>query len=376
MKLNLYQVFYRDDHLLDVGCIPIDARGIDPVPLYENKHILYQSTKLKGADYYGVTSVRMREKAGLTKKEIDNFIVENPGYNAYLYGYQGDRSLIQQMNDAHASAIGAAWKRLFQLPLFKSNGLGNINWINCFCNYWVADEKTWGRYIKYLKNTIKALDEDDVLNWMMKNIKFPHREQSYPLHPFILEYLFGLFLLDNPDIKYMSIPNKLMQNIPDNKTFNFKSLREIYENHKTPAGMGDKGTLHNYIETYDKLFGPFRQKPISLLEIGVEQGHSLRMWRDYFPEARITGIDIKRPKQDITGCWFHICDQSNPESLEETFKDTEFDIIIDDGSHVLEHQIISRECLFKKLKKGGLYIIEDDFRDSGRYDDMLLVWRK
>jgi hypothetical protein len=124
----------------------------------------------------------------------------------------------------------------------------------------------------------------------------------------------------------------------------------------------------------------------------------MRMWRDYFSKAVITGIDIKRPTVDTTGYWFYICDQSNEENLNELLPNENFDIIIDDGSHVLEHQITSRKCLFKRLNKGGLYIIEDiqnpetdipkfiklfgqckvfDTRaESGRYDDILLVWRK
>ena len=57
--------------------------------------------------------------------------------------------------------------------------------------------------------------------------------------------------------------------------------------------MGDKGTLHKYIENYDSIFRDFRYKIISVMEIGVQEGYSLRMWRDYFARARIIGIDIK-----------------------------------------------------------------------------------
>ena len=138
------------------------------------------------------------------------------------------------------------------------------------------------------------------------------------------------------------------------------------------------------------------------MEIGVCQGHSLKMWRDFFPNARIIGIDINPPVLDIEGCEFYICDQNNPETINTVLKDIEFDIIIDDGSHVLEHQITSFKTLFDKVKKDGLYIIEDiggvshnvdgeieilknelgacdvlDTRDiSKRYDDILMVWKK
>lgn len=68
MSLNLYQVFYKDGQPLDSGCIPIDACGVDPVPLFENKHILDVSLNLEGADYYGVTSWRLNEKNKINQR--------------------------------------------------------------------------------------------------------------------------------------------------------------------------------------------------------------------------------------------------------------------------------------------------------------------
>ena len=50
--------------------------------------------------------------------------------------------------------------------------------------------------------------------------------------------------------------------------------------------------LHNYIPTYEKLFHDFKNKPIDFLEIGIYNGGSLKLWRDYFTQANITGIDI------------------------------------------------------------------------------------
>ena len=312
-------------------------------------------------------------------------------------------ALIQNMSTANP--IGIMWKRVFELSLFKNKHIASEKWVNCFCNYWIADKYTWDRYIEYLKKTIALLDSDPVLKWMCENITQPHRGKVYPITPFFLEYLFGLFLVDNPDISYKILPNKIT--IPDmsprtNKAFNpsalTKSLKEIYEDHKTPAGMGDKGTLHHYIDNYEKLFTPYRFRNNVFLEVGVEHGHSLRMWRDYFPRSKIIGADIKESPKAIPGCEFYLCDQSKKNDLDNLANGTTFDIIIDDGSHVLEHQILTHQRLFKRLNKGGIYIIEDiqnpetdipaiekacgkceiyDTRkESGRYDDILLVWRK
>lgn len=402
MKLNLFQVFYKDGQPLDSGCIPIDARGVDPVPLFENKHILDVSENLEGADYFGVTSWRLNEKTKLTKEEIDQFINDNPGYNAYLYGSYGNNiSLVNKMVPSHS--IGAAWTRLIELGLFTHDTVPSQEWINCFCNYWVADKATWDRYIVYLKKTIELMDSDPILEWMTGRLSIIHRGTEYPLNPFIIEYLFGLFLEDNPDIKYKVIPNLLTAFIPKmNKPFNrgalLKSLQEIYEYNKTPEGMGDKGTLHRYIQNYDKLFTDIRYSPITFLEIGVAEGYSLRMWRDYFAKARLIGIDIKKSSLETPGCEFYECDQSDKEQLTRLLKGETFDVIIDDGSHFFEHQVTSFEVMFPRLNSGGLYIIEDiqnpeteipafiekfgqceiyDTRaESGRYDDILLVWRK
>ena len=74
-----------------------------------------------------------------------------------------------------------------------------------------------------------------------------------------------------------------------------KSLLEIYSQDTSPDAHGDKGTAHSYIEHYyEYAFKPYRNKNINLLEIGIAQGQSLRMWREYFsPDSRIIGYDIK-----------------------------------------------------------------------------------
>jgi hypothetical protein len=92
-------------------------------------------------------------------------------------------------------------------------------------------------------------------------------------------------------------------------------------------------------------------------------GASLRVWRDYFPNANIVGADIDKTilfsEERITTFY---CDQTNPESIRELWMNVEvqeFDLMIDDGLHTFEGGISLLEHSFHKLKLGGLYIIED-----------------
>jgi demethylmacrocin O-methyltransferase len=122
-------------------------------------------------------------------------------------------------------------------------------------------------------------------------------------------------------------------------------------------------------KVYDKLFAPFRDRPIALLEIGINRGGSLRVWEGYFPQASLYAIDIKRRcMQHVTPrTHVELVDQSDPDALRD-FADQHgaFDIIIDDGSHMTSHQILSFDVLWPYVKPGGVYVVEDT-RTS--YDD-------
>ena len=128
-------------------------------------------------------------------------------------------------------------------------------------------------------------------------------------------------------------------------------------------GTDKRPGVHSYVKWYETLFAPRRWQRINFLEIGVQSGASIRMWADYFPNARLVGIDIDprcaqfatRRVQIITGS------QDNPEIakfLEGEYREG-FDVVIDDGSHVGEHQTASLELFFPLVKPGGLYVIED-----------------
>ncbi len=134
----------------------------------------------------------------------------------------------------------------------------------------------------------------------------------------------------------------------------------------------DKGYKHNYPEIYQKYFDSIKDKSLNILEIGVLNGASIRMWLDYFSQSHIYGLDIDiltESISDIDRTRFSIFegDQSNVEVLLDIVENCpdKFDIIIDDGSHNCRDQSISLSYLFRRLKPGGLYIIEDlDVKES------------
>lgn len=124
----------------------------------------------------------------------------------------------------------------------------------------------------------------------------------------------------------------------------------------------DKSSLHHgYTKYYDYYFSNICNSVKNLLEIGVFNGSSIKMWEEYFKNAEINGIDINPQCKKIENnrIKIHIGDQSDILFLKEICGSKKYDIIIDDGSHLSEHQIKTFEFLFDYVLDGGLYIIED-----------------
>jgi 23S rRNA U2552 (ribose-2'-O)-methylase RlmE/FtsJ len=120
--------------------------------------------------------------------------------------------------------------------------------------------------------------------------------------------------------------------------------------------------LH-YFEIYDSHFRSFRDKKMSILEVGVLHGGSLQMWKDYFgPEARIYGIDINPEckKFEEENIKIFIGSQSDKEFLASVRAQIpQVDILIDDGGHTMEQQIVTFEELFSHIQPNGVYLCED-----------------
>ncbi len=136
-------------------------------------------------------------------------------------------------------------------------------------------------------------------------------------------------------------------------------LRELAKKHKANK-IGKKGRRkYCYLDVYLELFTLLKDKPIDILEIGVSNGGSMRMWEDFFPNANIVGVDRKPKCTEYKSgrVKLYIGDQGDKEFLRSI--PGEYDIVIDDGSHKNAHQKHTLKILFPRVKSGGLYIIED-----------------
>lgn len=190
------------------------------------------------------------------------------------------------------------------------------------------------------------------------------------------------------------------------------TLTELFNSKGYNYYPTDKGTTHVYLDIYEKLFNTFKDEKINILEIGVREGGSIRLWHDYFTNATIYGYDISADaNKEISKNWFigkeidtlinsevnYIIKDSNLIKDDE-FNNIPLSIIIDDGSHQLKDQLNTIKILYNQLIEGGMLIIEDvqdidnqefyfgllgipfeiiDLRHiNNRYDDVLLLFKK
>lgn len=123
---------------------------------------------------------------------------------------------------------------------------------------------------------------------------------------------------------------------------------------------------HRYCPFYDEHFTPLRDTAKKVMEIGIFDGASLRLWLDYFANAQVFGLDSglygtlgKWPASPR--CHPYKGDQGNRGQLASMLVDTggDFDLILDDGSHTMKDQQVSLACLFPAVRPGGFYVIED-----------------
>lgn len=140
--------------------------------------------------------------------------------------------------------------------------------------------------------------------------------------------------------------------------YRFGLLTELADSYGT-----DKGTnKHQYARIYELFFLPHRETARKIFEIGVLEGASLKMLRDYFPNATIYGIDIVDTSHlDSDRIRTAIADQSDRRALRGFIDEhgSDFDFIIDDGGHSMEQQQVSLGFLFEHVRPGGYYILED-----------------
>jgi hypothetical protein len=165
----------------------------------------------------------------------------------------------------------------------------------------------------------------------------------------------------------IKIKNNINSNI-NNINIRMSKLKDLIDDSLT-----DKNTTHCYIEIYEKLFEKKKYDSNVILEIGIgdlykKNGGSIKLWRDYFPNSTIYGLDIRdiRHVNDeiINKDRINLYTSTNAYDknfIEKEFinKNIKFDILIDDGPHTLDSMIFFIKNYLPLLKEDGIFVIED-----------------
>jgi len=141
-----------------------------------------------------------------------------------------------------------------------------------------------------------------------------------------------------------------------------RSQEHLHKNKKT-GKVSDK--WDSYLPVYDRLFGPHREEPVDLLEIGIQNGGALEIWSQFFVKARnIVGCDIN-PR--CAGLKYSdnrisvVVGNANEDAIRSRIREISkhYDFIIDDGSHTSDDIFRSFVVYFPLVKPGGIYVVED-----------------
>ena len=141
-------------------------------------------------------------------------------------------------------------------------------------------------------------------------------------------------------------------------------VSELYKS-DTVKYISDKfSDTHDYVPAvYDKYFLDIKETAKTILEVGIYDGASLILWRDYFTNAKVIGLDINsskqfnKPEHQFKDIFCIIGDAYSPKVMDMIPYD--IDVAIDDGSHMLDDIIFFIDNYLPRVKSGGYLIIED-----------------
>ena len=147
-------------------------------------------------------------------------------------------------------------------------------------------------------------------------------------------------------------------------------LEEYFDRHTTGPGIWK---FRHYFEIYERHFEKLVGSEVHVVEIGVYSGGSLDMWKDYFgPACHVYGVDI-RPEchaYERDGVRIFIGDQGDPSFWGDFAAQVPtVDVVIDDGSHSPEDQIVTLEALLPHIRPGGVYLCEDVLHEGNAFHD-------
>lgn len=137
-------------------------------------------------------------------------------------------------------------------------------------------------------------------------------------------------------------------------------LWKYFSEHKEGLGIWK---FNHYFDAYERHFARFRGKQVHVLEIGIYSGGSLEMWENYFgPDSKIYGLDSEPhcKRYETESVRVFIGDQGDRSFWKRFKQDVPLlDIVIDDGGHIPQQQIVAVEELLPHLRPGGVYLCED-----------------
>lgn len=204
----------------------------------------------------------------------------------------------------------------------------------------------------------------EIFNKLAEQYKVPSRNMKYYAETIVLFkeeiYNMGNMSLDKELEEGMVLTGEELCCLLRKETFNGLEHFFFEEKHR----LLDKW-LH-YFEAYERFFSKYKEKDVTILEIGVFKGGSLQMWKHYFKgknnKIKVYGIDIDEnckalEEEDIE---ILIGSQDDRDFLQDVKKRVgKADIVIDDGGHYMDQQIITFEELFDLVNENGIYLCED-----------------
>ena len=223
--------------------------------------------------------------------------------------------------------------------------------------------------------------------------KASHVLKIYLIITVFFKYIFNLFYLPKPknlDDYSKENPNLFHQDLNYLcEYFNSDKGEKFKNQYAKPSKQDDKKiTAHGYAKIYEKYLKEKKEKNLNIIELGSFYGNASAAFYFYFKNSQIYSADInpdmylyrsKRLKNFFT-------DTSSRASIENNIltRNTKFDLIIEDASHMLKDQIISLFILFKNLNSGGIFIVEEidfpekreDMRDGQEFPDLKTILKK
>lgn len=125
-------------------------------------------------------------------------------------------------------------------------------------------------------------------------------------------------------------------------------------------GLTRSSLDRDLLRHYERLWAPFREEAFDLLEVGFGRTESLQCWLEWFPNARVVGLDVRVIRMPGGGDRLVVrrADQADPQALVSLIREFRFRIVIDDGSREFADQQALLSMIYPAIEPGGFYCVE------------------